>query len=126
MNRIKLCCAIPSFLRNWLYSKAYDIITQTEKAKSIYYDQFKHQNIRVIGNPISQGKNVEEHNREKIILSVGRLIRSKHFDDLISSLNLIAEKFSYPIIVSTHPITRKMLEAKKIQVNPLIQWKKLL
>jgi len=34
----------------------------------------------------------------------------KNFKGLIDSLNLIAEKYEYPIIVSTHPRTRKKLE----------------
>lgn len=45
----------------------------------------------------------------------------KNFNGLIDSLNLVAEKYGYPIIVSTHPRTRKMIESKKIKVNPLIQ-----
>ncbi|MDD2300183.1 MAG: UDP-N-acetylglucosamine 2-epimerase (non-hydrolyzing) [Fermentimonas sp.] len=46
----------------------------------------------------------------------------KNFNGLIESLNLIAEKYAYPIIVSTHPRTRKMLESKNIQIHPLLQW----
>ena len=34
----------------------------------------------------------------------------KNFYGLIDSLNLIAEKYGYPVIVSTHPRTRKRLE----------------
>lgn len=34
----------------------------------------------------------------------------KNFSGLIDSLNLIAEKYGFPIIVSTHPRTRKKLE----------------
>ena len=47
-----------------------------------------------------------------------------NFNGLIASLNLIAEKYGYPIIVSTHPRTRKMIEAKAIVVNPLVQFLK--
>src|SRR5690606_34350286 len=35
----------------------------------------------------------------------------KNFKGLMASLNLIAEKYGYPIIVSTHPRTRNMIEA---------------
>ena len=34
----------------------------------------------------------------------------KNFNSLLNSLNLIAEKYGYPIIVSTHPRTRKKIE----------------
>ncbi len=47
-----------------------------------------------------------------------------NFNGLIASLNLIAEKYGYPIIVSTHPRTRKMIEAKAIVVDPLVQFLK--
>ena len=48
----------------------------------------------------------------------------KHFEGLITSLNLIAEKYHYPIIVSTHPRTRSMLDAKKIKTHKNIQFLK--
>jgi len=48
----------------------------------------------------------------------------KNFRGLMESLNLIAEKFGYPIIVSTHPRTRNMIEAKKIQMRPEIHFLK--
>lgn len=62
----------------------------------------------------------------------------KNFKGLIDSLNLIAEQYGFPIIVSTHPRTRKMLDLKKSQwntvestvehseffIHPLIQWMK--
>jgi len=49
-------------------------------------------------------------------------INSKeNFDDLIDSLNTIAEVYQLPIIMSTHPRTRKMIESEKVILNPLIQ-----
>lgn len=45
----------------------------------------------------------------------------KNFTNLIESLNLIAEKYELPIIISTHPRTSKMLNEKNIKLNPLIQ-----
>lgn len=48
----------------------------------------------------------------------------RNFGNLIRSLNLIAETYGYPIIVSTHPRTRKMIEAKGVQVNPLVNFLK--
>ncbi len=48
----------------------------------------------------------------------------KNFFGLIDSLNLIAERYNYPIIVSTHPRTRKMIEQKEVKVNPLVQFLK--
>ncbi|PKG52037.1 non-hydrolyzing UDP-N-acetylglucosamine 2-epimerase [Olleya sp. 1-3] len=48
----------------------------------------------------------------------------KNFNGLIESLNQIAEKYDYPIIVSTHPRTRNMLEDKKLETHKNIQFLK--
>jgi UDP-N-acetylglucosamine 2-epimerase len=61
----------------------------------------------------------------------------KNFNGLLTALNQIVEKYNYPIIVSTHPRTRKKLEIGthsnseqisrehgEINFNPLIQWMK--
>jgi UDP-N-acetylglucosamine 2-epimerase (non-hydrolysing) len=64
----------------------------------------------------------------------------KNFKGLLTALNQIAEKYGFPIIVSTHPRTRKKLEDLKSQVlskksqdksevshvalHSLIQWQK--
>jgi UDP-N-acetylglucosamine 2-epimerase (non-hydrolysing) len=45
----------------------------------------------------------------------------QNFLDLVDSLNTIAEKYKMPLIVSTHPRTRKMIEAKGIVFNPLVK-----
>jgi len=59
----------------------------------------------------------------------------KTFFGLLESLNRIAETYGYPVIVSTHPRTRKRLEQidqrssaqsveSAFQLNNLIQWQK--
>lgn len=45
----------------------------------------------------------------------------ENFMDLVESLNTIAEKYQMQLIVSTHPRTRKMIEAKGIEFNPLVK-----
>ena len=45
----------------------------------------------------------------------------QNFYDLVESLNAIAEKYRLPIIFSTHPRTRKMIEQKGVKFNPLIR-----
>jgi UDP-N-acetylglucosamine 2-epimerase (non-hydrolysing) len=47
-----------------------------------------------------------------------------NFNGLIKSLNLIAEKYHFPIIVSTHPRTRKMIESKNVLVAPEVKFLK--
>ncbi|MEO8820642.1 MAG: UDP-N-acetylglucosamine 2-epimerase (non-hydrolyzing) [Ginsengibacter sp.] len=48
----------------------------------------------------------------------------KNFNGLIDTLNLIADKYHFPIIVSTHPRTKNMITAKKVEVRPEIQFLK--
>jgi UDP-N-acetylglucosamine 2-epimerase (non-hydrolysing) len=44
-----------------------------------------------------------------------------NFKGLVTSLNLVAEKYDLPIIVSTHPRTRKMIDVKGIVLHKNIQ-----
>ena len=69
--------------------------------------------------------NLEE--RKYFVVSTHReenINSEKNFNGLIESLNAIAEKFGYPIIVSTHPRTRNMIDKKQISVRPEIQFLK--
>lgn len=44
-----------------------------------------------------------------------------HFHSLVNILNGIAETYGYPVIVSCHPRTRKMIEKKNIKFNDNIR-----
>jgi UDP-N-acetylglucosamine 2-epimerase (non-hydrolysing) len=44
-----------------------------------------------------------------------------NFLDLVDNLNAIAGMYGLPIIVSTHPRTRKMIQAKGIEFDPLVK-----
>jgi UDP-N-acetylglucosamine 2-epimerase (non-hydrolysing) len=46
----------------------------------------------------------------------------KNLTNLITSLNLLAERFNKKIIFSTHPRTRKKLNYLSVLINPLIQF----
>lgn len=48
-------------------------------------------------------------------------INSVNFDKLVLTLNLIAEKYQIPIIVSAHPRTRNKINEKSIKFNPLVR-----
>lgn len=74
-------------LQNWLRVKLYPtaagVIAQTEKAKEVYQKMYRNDNMVVIGNPIREVLINTDIKREKMILSVGRLINTKHYDRLI-------------------------------------------
>ncbi|MCX3068147.1 UDP-N-acetylglucosamine 2-epimerase (non-hydrolyzing) [Cetobacterium somerae] len=44
----------------------------------------------------------------------------RNFLNLVDSLNAVAEKYKMPIIVSTHPRTRKRIEELGVKFNPLV------
>jgi len=44
-----------------------------------------------------------------------------HFYKLVDCLNAIADKFKLPLIVSTHPRTRKMIDKQGVQFNSLVK-----
>ena len=44
----------------------------------------------------------------------------RNFLNLVDSLNAVAEHYQLPVIVSTHPRTRKMIEDKGVKFNDLI------
>jgi len=72
-----------NLLRKFLYPRATGIIVQTMIAKKIYQWMLPKANLSVIGNPIRKISTEQKANKENIVLSVGRLIKSKHHDDLI-------------------------------------------
>lgn len=48
----------------------------------------------------------------------------RNFNHLMVSLNMIAEKYNFPVIVSTHPRTRKMIDSMEIPMRQEIQFLK--
>lgn len=89
----KKLSALHESLRKMLYPGAAGIIAQTHTAGEIYSEKKLNDNIKVIGNPIRQIKksNVEP-DRENIILTVGRLIKTKHHDRLIKIFKKCSNK----------------------------------
>lgn len=48
----------------------------------------------------------------------------KNFKGLMDSLNAIAEKYGYPVIVSTHPRTKNMIDKMQFEMHSLIKFLK--
>jgi len=72
-----------NMLRSKLYPRAAGYIAQTGKAAEICRDNEWNNNIKVIGNPVRQVSCDGPVERENIVLTVGRLIPTKHIDQLI-------------------------------------------
>ncbi len=45
----------------------------------------------------------------------------RNLDNLVASLNLLAQEYGEPIIMSTHPRTRKRFEARGVALDPLVR-----
>lgn len=104
-------------LRNKLYPKAAGVICQTETARQIYQKMFQNNNFHVIGNPIRNVEVVSSNQRENIILSVGRLIDTKHHHELIqifASINPLNWKL---IIVGDDAIKQQ----NKVKLEKLVK-----
>lgn len=62
--------------------------------------------------------------REFFVISAHReenVDSPKNLHKLAAVLNGLAEKYGYPVIVSTHPRTRKRIEEQGVVFNPLVQ-----
>lgn len=92
------------------------------KTGSPMYEVLQHYLPEIKKSEILSKLNLEEN--KYVVVSAHReenINSEKNFKALIDNLNLIAEKYSYPIIVSTHPRTRKMIDTKQIEMHPKIQ-----
>ena len=73
-------------------------------------------------------KNLNLNKNKFFIVSIHReenVDSKENFNNFLDSLNDIAKKYKYPIIVSTHPRTKiKLEDLKRDDLNPLIQFLK--
>jgi UDP-N-acetylglucosamine 2-epimerase (non-hydrolysing) len=95
------------------------------KTGSPMYEVLHHYLPEIVKSDILSKLNLEEH--QYFVVSAHReenINSEKNFKGLMDSLNLIAEKYDYPIIVSTHPRTRNMIDAKQIAMHPNVQFLK--
>ena len=98
---------------------------QIIKTGSPMYEVLHHFMTKIDNSEVLDKLHLERNNY--FVVSAHReenISSDKNFEGLIDSLNQIAEKFEYPIIVSTHPRTRNMLDEKKVSTHNLIQFMK--
>lgn len=99
---------------------------------------FRKEHIFVTGSPMTEVLELNLHKIEnsdilsKLNLEKGKyIVLSSHreenvdkeetFNNLVESINAVAEKYNLPIIFSVHPRTRKKLEERNIKFNSLVQ-----
>ncbi|WP_180028520.1 non-hydrolyzing UDP-N-acetylglucosamine 2-epimerase [Acinetobacter sp. YH16032] len=95
---------------------------QVIKTGSPMFEVLKHYQAKIESSDILQRLNLKEH--EYFIVSAHReenINSDQNFLDLVEMLNSVAEKYQYPVIVSTHPRTRKRIEQMSIEFHPLVK-----
>ncbi|ENW94386.1 non-hydrolyzing UDP-N-acetylglucosamine 2-epimerase [Acinetobacter dispersus] len=92
------------------------------KTGSPMFEVLHHYKAKIEASDVLERLNLKEH--EYFIVSAHReenINSDQNFLDLVEMLNAVAEKYQYPVIVSTHPRTRKRIEALNVEFHPLIQ-----
>lgn len=92
------------------------------KTGSPMFEVLNHYNAKIKASNILSTLGLTEN--EYFIVSAHReenINSDQNFLDLVNMLNAVADKYQYPVIVSTHPRTRNRIEELNIEFNPLIQ-----
>lgn len=95
------------------------------KTGSPMYEVLHHYLPEIESSEVLSKLNLEK--RKYFVVSAHReenINSEKNFTGLINSLNQIAEQYDYPVIVSTHPRTRNMMEKKQMETHKNIQFLK--
>lgn len=92
------------------------------KSGSPMFEVLHYYKAKIEASDVLERLNLKEH--EYFIVSAHReenINSDQNFLDLVEMLNAVAEKYKYPVIVSTHPRTRKRIEELNVEFHPLIQ-----
>lgn len=95
---------------------------QVIKTGSPMFEVLHYYKAKIEASDVLERLGLKEH--EYFIVSAHReenINSDQNFLDLVEMLNAVAEKYQYPVIVSTHPRTRKRIEELNIEFHPLIQ-----
>jgi len=92
------------------------------KTGSPMFEVLNHYKAKIEASNILETLDLTEH--KYFIVSAHReenINSDQNFLDLVDMLNTVAEKYQFPVIVSTHPRTRNRIEALNIEFHPLVQ-----
>jgi len=95
------------------------------KTGSPMFEVLNHYLPSIEGSDVLKRLGLEKH--KYFVVSAHReenISSDSNFTNLVSSLNLVAQKYDLPIIISTHPRTRKMINVKGIKLDDNIQLSK--
>ncbi len=92
------------------------------KTGSPMFEVLEHYKKQIQGSDVLQRMSLTR--QQYFVVSAHReenINNDRTFQHLVNSLNQIAEKYKYPIIVSTHPRTRNRITETGVQLSPLVQ-----
>lgn len=92
------------------------------KTGSPMYEVLHHYLPRILSSNVLNDLHLKKH--EYFVVSCHReenVDFPEQFEKYHRMLNSIAEKYGLPVIVSTHPRTRKKIESQKVVLSPLVQ-----
>lgn len=95
---------------------------QVIKTGSPMFEVLHHYKAKIEASDVLERLDLKEH--QYFIVSAHReenINSDQNFLDLVEMLNAVAEKYQYPVIVSTHPRTRKRIEQLNVEFHPLVQ-----
>ena len=96
-----------------------DLVIKTGSPMFEVLNFYKH---KIESSNVLEQLNLTEH--QYFVVSAHReenINSDQNFLDLVDMLNAVAEQYSYPVIVSTHPRTRKRIEQMGVSFHPLVQ-----
>ena len=92
------------------------------KTGSPMFEVLNHYRAKIEASDILDTLGITEH--QYFIVSAHReenINSEQNFLDLVDMLNAVAEKYQFPVIVSTHPRTRNRIESLNVEFHPLVQ-----
>lgn len=95
---------------------------QVIKTGSPMLEVLHHYKAKIEASDVLERLGLKEH--QYFIVSAHReenINSDQNFLDLVEMLNVVAEKYQHPVIVSTHPRTRKRIEQLNVEFHPLVQ-----
>ncbi|RZN84953.1 non-hydrolyzing UDP-N-acetylglucosamine 2-epimerase [Acinetobacter johnsonii] len=96
-----------------------DLVIKTGSPMFEVLNFYKH---KIKSSNVLEQLNLTEH--QYFVVSAHReenINSDQNFLDLVDMLNAVAEQYNYPVIVSTHPRTRKRIEQMGVSFHPLVQ-----
>ncbi|MEX2567765.1 MAG: UDP-N-acetylglucosamine 2-epimerase (non-hydrolyzing) [Cyclobacteriaceae bacterium] len=131
---------VPEEINRKLSDHISDInLTYTENSRRYLLSEgFRKDHVFVTGSPLKEVLDIYQNQIQKskicenlglqndkyIVVSAHReenIDLSNNFSILVEALNGMAEEYKMPVVFSTHPRTRKKIEAESVSFHPLIQ-----